>query len=197
VKNYPGDSFLSKLRSGRPIKAVRKFIATYSNPSTTWEDLTFLRQHTRLPIVLKGILHPDDARRAMDNGMDGIIVSNHGGRQVDGAIGAFQALPKIVQAVNGKIPILLDSGVRTGADVFKALALGATAVCIGRPYVYGLALAGQQGVYHVLRNFQADFELTMGLAGCRNVAEINRDTLNLKSKILNLKSYFLLHPHQQ
>lgn len=174
VNNYPGDGFFSKLKSGRPIKAVRKFISTYSNPSTRWEDLNFLRQHTKLPILLKGILHADDARKALDYGMNGIIVSNHGGRQVDGAISTFQALPNIVQAVDKKIPVLLDSGVRTGADMFKALALGASAVCIGRPYVYGLALAGQAGVNAVVRNMMADFELTMGLAGCKSVDEITK-----------------------
>ena len=177
VNNYPGSGFVKKLRSGRPIKAVRKFIGTYSNPSTTWNDLKFLRQHTRLPIILKGILHPDDARKAIDFGMDGIIVSNHGGRQVDGALSTFQALPVVAEVVNKKIPVLLDSGVRTGADMFKAIALGASAVCIGRPYVYGLALAGQQGVYQVVRNLQSDFELTMGLAGCTSVSEISKSNL--------------------
>jgi lactate 2-monooxygenase len=177
VNNYPGNGFLRKLRSGRPIKAVRKFIATYSNPSTAWEDLKFLRQHTRLPIILKGILHPDDARKAIDFGIDGIIISNHGGRQVDGAISTFQALPEIAKAVNREIPVLLDSGVRTGADIFKAIALGATAVCVGRPYVYGLSLAGQQGVYQVIRNLQADFELTMGLTGCTSVNEIDQSMI--------------------
>lgn len=182
VNNYPGDGFLSKLKSGRPIKAVRKFIATYSNPSTSWEDLKFLRQHTKLPILLKGILHPDDAKKAVDYGMDGIVISNHGGRQVDGAISTFQALPKIVHAVDKKIPVLLDSGVRTGSDMFKAIALGASAICIGRPYVYGLALAGERGVYQVVRNLMAEFELTMGLAGCANVGEINEDCLVFKSR---------------
>jgi lactate 2-monooxygenase len=177
VNNYPGNGFLKKLQSGRPIKAVRKFIGTYSNPSTTWSDLKFLRQHTKLPIVLKGILHPDDARKALEFGMDGIIVSNHGGRQVDGAISTFQALPAIAEVVNKKIPVLLDSGVRTGSDIFKAIALGASAVCIGRPYVYGLALAGQDGVYQVIRNLQSDFELTMGLAGCTSVSDINKSNL--------------------
>jgi lactate 2-monooxygenase len=180
VNNYPGNGFVKKLRSGKPIKAVQKFIATYSNPSTTWEDLKFLRQHTKLPILLKGILHPDDAKKAIDFGMDGIIISNHGGRQVDGAIATFQALPRIAQAINKKIPVLLDSGVRTGADVFKAIALGATTVCIGRPYVYGLSLAGQEGVYQVIRNLQADFELTMGLAGCTSVNEIDQSMIFVK-----------------
>jgi lactate 2-monooxygenase len=177
VNNYPGSGFYKKLKSGRPLKAVRKFISTYSNPCTTWHDLSFLRKHTKLPILLKGILHPQDARKAMDVGMDGIIVSNHGGRQVDGAIATIDALPEIVEVVNGNIPVLLDSGIRGGADAFKALALGAKAVCIGRPYVYGLTLAGERGVREVLLNFMADFELTMGLAGCKNIKEIDRTFL--------------------
>jgi lactate 2-monooxygenase len=156
---------------------VQKFVSIYSNPALTWEDLKFLREHTKLPILLKGILHPDDARKAVDYGMDGIIISNHGGRQVDGSISTFEALPKIAEAINKRIPILLDSGVCGGADVFKALALGASAVCIGRPYVYGLTLAGEEGVKQVLRNFLADFELTMGLAGCKNSSEISHEAL--------------------
>jgi lactate 2-monooxygenase len=174
TKNYPGKGFFSKLKSGRPVKAVRKFVSIYSNPALTWNDLKFLREHTKLPILLKGILHPDDARKTIDYGMDGIIISNHGGRQVDGSISTFEALPKIAEAVNEKIPILLDSGIRGGADAFKAIALGAKAVCIGRPYVYGLTLAGQNGVSEVLRNFLADFDLTMGLAGCKNISEITK-----------------------
>lgn len=178
VAKYPGKgSFLQKLRSGKPLAAVRQFVNIYSRPSLTWENLAFLRDNTKLPIVLKGILHPDDARRALDSGMDGIIVSNHGGRQVDGAIGAMDALPGVVEAVKNEIPVLLDSGVRGGADAFKALALGARAVCIGRPYVYGLAIDGQAGVAAVLQHFIADFELTMGLAGCTRVNEINKDML--------------------
>jgi lactate 2-monooxygenase len=177
VNHYPGDGFFRKLKSGRPIRAVRKFVSIYSNPATTWSDLSFLRQNTKLPIVLKGILHPDDTRKALDAGMDGIIVSNHGGRQVDGSIATLNALPKIVEVIQNKIPVLLDSGVRGGADVFKALAIGAKAVCVGRPYVYGLALAGEQGVFEVLQNLMADFELTMGLSGCRNISEINRETI--------------------
>jgi lactate 2-monooxygenase len=178
VKAYPGNGFLSKLKSGRPVKAVRKFTGIYSNPSLTWKDLTFLRQLTKLPILLKGILHPEDARLAIDHGMDGIIISNHGGRQVDGSISTLEALPGIVTEVNGKMPILVDSGIRGGADIFKALALGASAVCIGRPYVYGLTIAGQIGVEEVLRNLLADFELTMGLAGCKNISEITRSALS-------------------
>ncbi|MBX2969972.1 MAG: lactate 2-monooxygenase [Cyclobacteriaceae bacterium] len=177
VNRYPGKGFFKKLKSGRPIKAVQKFISTYSNPCTTWDDLKFLREQTKLPVLLKGILHPDDARKAVDYGMDGIVVSNHGGRQVDGSVSTFEMLPEIVNAVNGRIPVIIDSGIRGGADAYKCLAMGAKAVCIGRPYVYGLALAGELGVYEVLRNFMADFELTMGLAGCKNVSEITRETL--------------------
>lgn len=177
VNNYPGNGFFAKLKSGRPLKAVRKFVSIYSNPATTWDDLNFLRQNTTLPILLKGIIHRDDARKALDAGVDGIIVSNHGGRQTDGSIATLDALPKIVEVVQNKIPVLLDSGIRGGADVVKALALGAKAVCVGRPYVYGLAIAGEQGVYEVMRNMMADFELTMALSGCKNVAEINREML--------------------
>ncbi len=177
VKNYPGGSFFSKLKSGRPVKAVQKFISTYSNPALKWDDLKFLRERTKLPVLLKGILHADDARKAIDYGINGIIVSNHGGRQVDGAIATLDALPEIVKVVDKRIPVLLDSGIRGGADAFKAVALGANAVCIGRPYVYGLAIAGQQGVEEVLKNFLADFELTMALAGCKSIREITRSSL--------------------
>ncbi len=178
VQAYPGKGFFSKIKSGRPVKAVQKFISIYSNPSLTWKDLAFLRQHTKLPILLKGILHPDDARMAIDHGVDGIIISNHGGRQVDGSISTFEALPGIAKAVQKQIPVLMDSGVRGGADMFKALALGATAVCIGRPYVYGLTIAGEEGVKEVLRNLLADFNLTMGLSGCQRVSDINAECLS-------------------
>lgn len=177
VNRYPGNGFFKKLKSGRPIKAVRKFVSIYSNPATTWDDLSFLRQSTKLPIILKGVVHPDDARKALDAGVDGIIISNHGGRQTDGSIATLDALPKITEIIQGKIPILLDSGIRGGADVVKALALGAKAVCVGRPYVYGLALAGEQGVYEVMRNIMAEFELTMALAGAKNISEINHEML--------------------
>ena len=170
-RHHPG-GFWENLRSGRGLKAVRKFVQIYSRPNITWADLPFLRQHTRLPIILKGILHPDDARKALDYGVDGLYVSNHGGRQVDGSISAIEALPRVVEAARDKVPVLFDSGVRGGADAFKALALGAAAVGIGRPYCYALALGGQAGVEELLDNWTADFELTMGLAGCRSVGEI-------------------------
>jgi lactate 2-monooxygenase len=177
VNNYPGKGFFKKLRSGYPIKAVRRFVSTYSNPSTTWDDLKFLRSQTKLPIILKGILHADDAMKAAEYGMDGIIVSNHGGRQIDGAIATLDALPAICEAIGDRLPVLFDSGVRGGADVFKAIALGAKAVCIGRPYVYGLAIDGEAGVKQVISNYMADFELTMALAGCKNIQEISRKAL--------------------
>ena len=174
--SYPGPR-LAGLRSGLARAAVRRFVETYSRPSLSWDDLGFLRKRTRLPILLKGILHPADAAAAVDNGMDRIVVSNHGGRQVDGAIGTMDALPAVVDAVGGRIPVVLDSGVRSGADVFRALALGASAVGLGRPYVWGLAAGGEEGVREVIRNFRADFDLTLGLAGCTSIAEIGRDSI--------------------
>jgi lactate 2-monooxygenase len=176
ARSYPG-STLANLRSPEARAAVRRFVETYSRPSLSWDDLGFLRERTRLPIVLKGILHPTDATAAIEHGMDGIVVSNHGGRQVDGAIATMDALPPIVEAVGGRIPLLVDSGIRSGADVFRALALGATAVGLGRPYVWGLAVAGEEGVREVVRNLRADFDLTMGLAGCRAIGEIDRETV--------------------
>lgn len=175
--NFPG-GLLGNLASGDPRAAVQRFMTTYSRPSLQWDDLKFLRQHTKLPVLLKGVLHPDDARKAIEAGIDGLIVSNHGGRQIDGEIASLDALPGVAEAVNGKIPVLFDSGVRGGADVFKALALGATAVCLGRPYVYGLALAGRQGVQEVIGNVLAEFDLTLGLAGCTSIKAIGRGSLS-------------------
>jgi len=176
TRAYPG-GFMDTLRSGRGRAAVQRFVELYSNPALVWDRLGFLRERTDLPILLKGILHPDDARRALEAGIDGIVVSNHGGRQVDGSIATLEALPAVAEAVGGRIPVLMDSGIRGGADVFKALALGATAVLIGRPYVYGLAIAGSAGVREVLENFRADFELTMALAGCARIDQIDAGTL--------------------
>jgi len=176
TKNHP-DPFVKGLTSGSARAAVQTFVQIYSRPSLTWEDLPFLRERTKLPILLKGVLHRDDAARAVEEGIDGLVVSNHGGRQVDGGIATIDALPGIAEAVGGRIPVILDSGIRGGADAFKALALGATAVGIGRPYCYGLAIAGETGVREVLRNFRADFDLTMGLAGCRSVGEIGPEAL--------------------
>jgi isopentenyl diphosphate isomerase/L-lactate dehydrogenase-like FMN-dependent dehydrogenase len=160
-----------------PLPAVRRFFEVVTHPGLTWPDLAFLRKHTRLPFLLKGILHPDDARKAVDAGAAGVIVSNHGGRQVDGAIPALDALPAVADAVKGQVDVLFDSGIRRGADIFKALALGARAVLLGRPYCYGLALGGEAGVREVVRNLLADFEITMGLAGCASAAEIGRENV--------------------
>jgi len=176
ARNYPGP-FWKNLLSEEPRRAVKTFIECYSRPSLTWDDLHFLRDLTDLPILLKGILHPDDAQKAVKNGMDGIIVSNHGGRQVDGALSSIEVLPDIVEAVDGKMPVLMDSGIRTGADIFKALALGAEAVLLGRPYVYALAIAGSQGVRELIQNLRAEFELTMALSGCRSIQEIGTHRL--------------------
>lgn len=178
ARRYPGGGFISKLRSGRPLRAVRSFVENYSNAACTWDDLRFLRSCTSLPILLKGILHTDDARKALDHGVDGLIVSNHGGRQVDSAIPAVEALPAVVEVVNGKVPVIVDSGIRTGADIFRALALGATAVGIGRPYVYGLALHGEQGVREVLMNLISEFELTMALSGRTSPVDITRTCIS-------------------
>jgi isopentenyl diphosphate isomerase/L-lactate dehydrogenase-like FMN-dependent dehydrogenase len=171
-------STLLSLRRRRVSReSVQRFTQIYSRPSLSWDDLPFLRERTRLPILLKGICHPDDARRALDSGVDGVIVSNHGGRQVDGAIATLDALPGVVEAVGGAVPVLLDSGVRSGADVFKALALGARAVLLGRPYIYALALAGEAGVRQVLRDLHADFDLTLGLAGYSAAADVGPEAL--------------------
>jgi lactate 2-monooxygenase len=148
-----------------PGAAVLHWAQMFPNPGLRWEDLPFLREHWDGPIVLKGIVSADDARLAAEHGVDGIVVSNHGGRQVDGAIGALDALPAIVAAVGDRLTVLFDSGVRCGADVVKALALGAQAVLIGRPVLYGLALGGQPGAEHVLRCLLAELDLTLALAG--------------------------------
>jgi isopentenyl diphosphate isomerase/L-lactate dehydrogenase-like FMN-dependent dehydrogenase len=156
--------------------AVLKFVGLFNNPALTWDDIAFLRDHTRLPLVLKGIQHPDDVRRAADIGVDGVVCSNHGGRQVDGAVGSLDALPGVVEAA-GDLPVLFDSGIRSGADACKALALGATAVLLGRPFVHGLAVGGEEGVHHVLRCFLADLDLQAGLAGHRTVHELTRESV--------------------
>ncbi|WP_018687196.1 lactate 2-monooxygenase [Actinokineospora enzanensis] len=152
--------------------AILRWVSLFTGTDKRWEQLPFLREHWDGPIVLKGIQHVADARRAADAGIDGIVVSNHGGRQVDGAVGSLEMLPEIVAAVGDRMEILFDSGVRTGADVLKALALGAKAVLLGRPYVYGLGLAGEEGVRHVVRGLLADLDLTLGLAGYRSPAEL-------------------------
>jgi isopentenyl-diphosphate delta-isomerase len=156
--------------------AVMHFVDQFADPSLTWGDLEWLAGVTDLPILLKGIVHPEDARLAADHA-DGIVVSTHGGRQVDNAVGALDALPGVVDAVDGRVPVLFDSGIRRGADVVVALALGADAVLLGRPYVYGLALGGEAGVRAVVENLRADVDLTLALAGCRAVTDLDRGNL--------------------
>ena len=180
ARELPG-GFVPNVRSPLTRAAVETFLSIYSKPSLSWADLATLRSRTRLPVLLKGILHPDDARRAADLGVDGILVSNHGGRQVDGAVAALDALVEVVAALGGagrtRMPVVLDSGVRSGADVVKALALGAAAVTVGRPHVYGLAVDGEAGVRAVLENLVAEVDLTLGLCGVRSVADLGPDAV--------------------
>jgi lactate 2-monooxygenase len=181
VANYFSDpvfrSALAKTPEEDPGAAIGHWAYQFANPRVTWADLAWLREQTTLPIVLKGILHADDARLALDAGVDGLIVSNHGGRQVDGSIGALDGLPAVREAVGEQFPVLFDSGIRTGADIFKALALGADAVCIGRPFVWGLGLDGQAGVEFVLRCLLAELDLTLALSGYTDVAQVDRSAL--------------------
>jgi len=153
------------LRSPLPRAAVETFLDVFSTPALTWDTLARVREWTSLPIILKGIVHPDDAARAVDAGMDGVWVSNHGGRQIDRSVPTLAVLPAIVERVAGRLPVVFDSGIRSGADVFVALALGATAVALGRPYAYGLGVAGEAGVAEVVRNVLAELDITLGLSG--------------------------------
>jgi lactate 2-monooxygenase len=156
--------------------ATRKWMEVFGNPMLSWDDLTWLRSLTKLPLLLKGICHPDDARRAIDGGVDGIYCSNHGGRQANGGIAALDMLPGVVKAC-GSTPVLFDSGVRSGEHVIKAIALGATAVGIGRPYAYALALAGVAGIVHVLRCLLAEADLLMAVSGYPTLADLTPKAL--------------------
>jgi isopentenyl diphosphate isomerase/L-lactate dehydrogenase-like FMN-dependent dehydrogenase len=168
---------LEKTPLDDPQAAVLRWLPMFTGTDHTWENLGFIRDNWDGPILLKGIQHVDDAKRAADAGMDGIVVSNHGGRQVDGAIGSLDALPGIVEAVGDRLEVLFDSGIRTGSDVLKALALGAKATLVGRPWVYGLALRGQDGVRHVLRCLMADFDLALALSGQHAASDLTPDCL--------------------
>jgi isopentenyl diphosphate isomerase/L-lactate dehydrogenase-like FMN-dependent dehydrogenase len=167
--------FLSGLKKSPdedPAAAIRAWTECFSDLSHTFDDVGFLRETTSLPIILKGIMHPDDARKVVNLGVDGIIVSNHGGRQVDGGMAALDALPAVVAAVGDRVPVLFDSGIRRGADVLKSLALGAKAVLLGRPYMWGLAAAGENGVREVLKRLLAEFDITMAMSGYKNLDEL-------------------------
>ena len=181
LANYFSDpvfrGLLAQPPEQNPAAAVQLWGSLFSNAALTWKDIAFLRQHTHVPIILKGILHANDAARALDAGADALIVSNHGGRQVDGSVGALDALPGVVREVNGRVPVLFDSGIRRGADVFKALALGARAVLLGRLYMWGLAVAGEEGVRDVLLNLVADLDLTMALSGYTCCRELDASAL--------------------
>ena len=169
---WAGGSFRDNLRSPLPRASVETFLDVFSRSDLTWPDLARLRGMTSLPILVKGVQHPDDARLAIEHGADGIVVSNHGGRQVDNAVASLDALPGVAAEVAGRVPVLFDSGIRSGADVAVALALGADAVLLGRPWVYGLAIAGEAGVRAVLEHVLAELDLTLGLAGVRTVEGI-------------------------
>jgi lactate 2-monooxygenase len=155
--------------------AIMKWIQIFGNP-LSWDDLPWLRSLTKLPLIVKGICHPDDARRAKDGGVDAIYCSNHGGRQADGGIPAIDCLPDVVEAAGG-LPVLFDSGIRSGVDIVKAIALGANAVVIGRPYAYGAALGGVDGIVHVMRSLLAEADLTMAVDGYRSLKELTPDSL--------------------
>lgn len=181
IAQYTSDpvfrSLLPQSPEENPQAAAFQFTQLFSDPSLDWARIAKIRSWTKLPVILKGIMRGDDAAKAVSEGYDGVMVSNHGGRQVDGGIGALDALPGVVAAVGGKVPVLFDSGIRCGADIFKALALGAHAVGIGRPYVYGLAAAGEQGVQTVLEYLRAELDFTMALNGCKAPSEIGANLL--------------------
>jgi isopentenyl diphosphate isomerase/L-lactate dehydrogenase-like FMN-dependent dehydrogenase len=181
IVNYLSDpvfrASLAKPPEEDPRTAILSFLAMFANPTYTWNDIAWLREKTSLPIVLKGIVDPDDAFQALDYGVDGILVSNHGGRQLDGEIGTLDALPRIVDIVEDRVPVLLDSGVRRGADILKALALGARAVLVGRPYAYAMASHGEEGVRHLIRTLMGELDLSIALSGLTSVASVDRNLL--------------------
>lgn len=182
IANYLSDpvfrASLAKPPEEDPRAAIMQFLGVFTNPTFGWSDVDWLRSQTSLPLLLKGVVHPDDARKAVDHGIDGIVVSNHGGRQLDGEIGTLDALPSVVQAVDEKATVLVDSGVRHGADVIKAIALGAKAVMLGRPYAYAMASHGEAGVRHLIRSIMAEIDLELALCGLTSVGAINRSLLS-------------------
>jgi lactate 2-monooxygenase len=187
VGNYFSDpEFRAQLDSppeDDPDAAVEHFLDIFGDSSLTWEDMQFIHDNTDLPVFIKGILHPADARLAVQHGADGVGVSTHGGRQVDGSITAVEALPEIVEEVGDEVDVTLDSGVRRAADALKSVSLGADAVLLGRPYAYALAAGGADGLETYLRNFLAEFDLTMGLAGSDTVTGVDREMVRHESTL--------------
>jgi lactate 2-monooxygenase len=181
IINYLSDpvfrASLAKSPEEDPRAAIMQFLSVFTNPTFGWNDVDWLRSQTSLPLLLKGVVHPDDARKAIDHGVDGIVVSNHGGRQLDGEIGTLDALPSIVEAVDGAASVLVDSGVRHGADVIKAIALGAKSVLLGRPYAYAMAGHGEAGVRHLIRTMMAEIDLELALCGLTSIKGINQSVL--------------------
>lgn len=183
LKSYPG-SIINNIKTRNPAKAIRCFLDIYSNPHLNWNDIIWLRKITKLPLILKGILREDDARKALDHGIDGIVVSNHGGRQIDHVVSSLDALWQIKKTLPPEYPVFLDSGIRSGTDVFIALALGANAVGLGRPYVYALALKGHLGVETLVQNIATELMITMSLCGCKSIDDIKPDLI-CKNKFIS------------
>lgn len=181
IANYTTDQVfrdrLHKPPEDDSFAAVQEFIDVFSDPSLDWESVDYVLDHTDLPVVVKGVLSADDAARALDAGFDGVWVSNHGGRQVDGSVSSLEVLPEVADEVDDRVPVLFDGGVRGGADVVKALAMGADAAFVGRPYVYGLAVGGESGVRDVMRNLRADLDSTLGLCGLSSVDDVDEDVM--------------------
>jgi isopentenyl diphosphate isomerase/L-lactate dehydrogenase-like FMN-dependent dehydrogenase len=163
------------------LAAAVAMLATFPNLGLTWDDLAWLRDRTKLPLLVKGVLTGEDAQRARECGVDGIVVSNHGGRQVDGAVAALDALVEVREAVGPEAVVLMDGGIRRGADVLKALALGADAVLLGRPYAYALAVGGQEGVETMIRNLMAETDLTLALLGGTRAADLDSSWITASS----------------
>jgi L-lactate dehydrogenase (cytochrome) len=165
------------LGSGAMLADLMGWVARNFDASVTWQDVQWVREHWKGPLVIKGILDPDDARQALDSGADAVVVSNHGGRQLDGALSTARALPRIADAVAGRIPVLVDGGVRSGLDVLRMLALGADFVLMGRAWAYALAASGEAGVAHILELIDAEMRVAMALTGVTSIAEIDSSVL--------------------
>lgn len=175
-RELPAITFGNYVKAASPesVAGLAGRMASLLDPGMSWADVDMLRQHWSGPLILKGVMHPEEAREAVRRGVDAVIVSNHGGRQVDGALASVRALPRIAQAIEGRIPVLLDGGIRRGSDIFKAIALGAHAVLVGRPHLWGLAVGGEAGVAAALNILHSELDRTMGLMGASNLAAIRQ-----------------------